>query len=754
MRQHYRRISRLFIFPAVIIITLLSQTQPVHAQTFESVGPWGGFTYGLVKDNAGNIYTGCTNFSGFFKSTDAGLSWKEINTGIGRNSSFAMAAIGDTIYGASTTRGVLRTVDGGNSWTVVSSGITPQSSGSIFVYDLYADAGGNLYAGTSGKGIFYLPSGASEWQDIGDSVLAAKTIYSVTKDSSGRLYAGANNDGIYVSTDNGAIWTRSITGITAVSTNPSPRDLVSRGDTVWTGLAPNGVWKTIDGGANWTADTLNTLGRRTVNGLYIDDAGTLFACVGTSTTYPEGGVFYKISGDSVWTPLNLGLEKKTTYSALNIAPSTYLISGNTFGLARTTDLASLTVSNTGLGGLKVNSVHLAPDSSLLAGLDAGLGIYRSTDAAANWTLDTAGVGLRTVYGFANTSGATGSTVYAAMGSVGVYRSTDNGALWTAANTGISARTVYAVLASADTVIIGCASSSTLPTLYRSTDGGTSWTAAILNDGFTPGSVWSLAKDTSGAIYAGMTSSSSIARGLLKSTDGGLSWTSSNDAMAVLDNAIYALAHNPVGNKFYCAPNVSSMYTSTNGGATFLPDSSGLNGYTVNAMLVPVNADAAAQGTVLAGTLGYGGLFKQSLSDSVWQPAGLQGYSIAISAEKGADLFVSTTSNGIYKVSAQFLSAPVITGAAGKVPAAFSLAQNYPNPFNPSTTIRYELALASDVKLKVFDILGREVATLVSAKQAAGNYAAQFNASRLSSGVYFYQLKAGGLIAIRKMMLVK
>ncbi|MBC8041864.1 MAG: T9SS type A sorting domain-containing protein [Rhizobacter sp.] len=88
------------------------------------------------------------------------------------------------------------------------------------------------------------------------------------------------------------------------------------------------------------------------------------------------------------------------------------------------------------------------------------------------------------------------------------------------------------------------------------------------------------------------------------------------------------------------------------------------------------------------------------------------------------------------------------------PQSFALGQNYPNPFNPSTTIKYQLASAGTVSLKVFDVLGREVETLVQAKQPAGTYEAAFNAAKLSSGIYFYQLRAGSFNETKKMMLVK
>ncbi|MBK8981053.1 MAG: T9SS type A sorting domain-containing protein [Ignavibacteria bacterium] len=90
----------------------------------------------------------------------------------------------------------------------------------------------------------------------------------------------------------------------------------------------------------------------------------------------------------------------------------------------------------------------------------------------------------------------------------------------------------------------------------------------------------------------------------------------------------------------------------------------------------------------------------------------------------------------------------------ETPAGFTLYQNYPNPFNPSTIINYELRITNDVKLKVYDILGNEVLTLVNEKQAAGSYEAEFDGSGLASGIYFYRLETGEFIQTKRMALVK
>lgn len=90
-----------------------------------------------------------------------------------------------------------------------------------------------------------------------------------------------------------------------------------------------------------------------------------------------------------------------------------------------------------------------------------------------------------------------------------------------------------------------------------------------------------------------------------------------------------------------------------------------------------------------------------------------------------------------------------TGVVG-----FTLEQNYPNPFNPSTTIRYSLPSAGEIKLTVFDVFGSEVETLVNQRQPAGNYSIDFDASHFSSGIYFYKLSAGNLSQTKKLILIK
>jgi hypothetical protein len=99
---------------------------------------------------------------------------------------------------------------------------------------------------------------------------------------------------------------------------------------------------------------------------------------------------------------------------------------------------------------------------------------------------------------------------------------------------------------------------------------------------------------------------------------------------------------------------------------------------------------------------------------------------------------------------------VVTGVGDSpgMPLQFQLHQNYPNPFNPATSLRFDLPTAGHVKLVVFDVLGREVATLLNEMVPAGSHDMTFNASGLSSGVYFYRLQAGDFVETKTLLLLK
>jgi hypothetical protein len=116
-----------------------------------------------------------------------------------------------------------------------------------------------------------------------------------------------------------------------------------------------------------------------------------------------------------------------------------------------------------------------------------------------------------------------------------------------------------------------------------------------------------------------------------------------------------------------------------------------------------------------------------------------------------NLFLGTGLNGLWYRS---ISGLTEVKKETETPTIFSLSQNYPNPFNPTTKIKYTVPEMCLVRLKVYDILGKEIVTLVNEEKPTGSYEVEFNGSHLASGVYFYHIQAGSFSNTRKFILMK
>ncbi|HKI45755.1 MAG TPA: T9SS type A sorting domain-containing protein [Balneolales bacterium] len=169
-------------------------------------------------------------------------------------------------------------------------------------------------------------------------------------------------------------------------------------------------------------------------------------------------------------------------------------------------------------------------------------------------------------------------------------------------------------------------------------------------------------------------------------------------------------------------------------------------WTLSALLVVLTAVPVAFGQSVMGFLANGGATttdgQMTMFASVGQTA------------------TGESTDGTYTLMGGFWSGNISVATAVQpqtptgLPTTFELDQNYPNPFNPTTTIRYSLPKAVNVRLDIYNILGQHVSTLVDGQQKAGYYQIHFLTDGLSSGVYLYRLQAGSHVIVRKMLFMK
>jgi len=150
----------------------------------------------------------------------------------------------------------------------------------------------------------------------------------------------------------------------------------------------------------------------------------------------------------------------------------------------------------------------------------------------------------------------------------------------------------------------------------------------------------------------------------------------------------------------------------------------------------------------------GGLYRSTSNGEQWSrihEAGIPSRLKGIVVSSGGTLFVGTRGYGAFRSVQSVLT---VGAEHNGIPRYIDLRQNYPNPFNPSTTIRFSIPWSAEVSLKIFNLLGEEVATLVSGLKDAGTHTVQWDATGHPSGVYFYRLRAGEFIETKKLILMR
>ena len=377
---------------------------------------------------------------------------------------------------------------------------------------------------------------------------------------------------------------------------------------------------------------------------------------------------------------------------------------------------------------KVTSIAIDSSSMIFAGTSNG-GIYRSDDNSNLWTQINSGLkntGIRAI--IINSSGI----IFAASFGGGIFISTDHGDSWNSSNAGLTNPFIYSLAVSPNGYIFA----GTGQGCYRSTNIGSSW--APVNSGFPSSSIMSLAINSDGHLFA-----TTLGSGLYRSTNNGDQWVLKDSGITNPD--IKSVAVNASGIVF--AGTFNGVFRSTNNGDSWQRKDSGVTSLSaVYAITFNSNND------VYIGKFG-GGVYCSANNGEFWtqKNSGLPDLNVnTVMADRNGFIYTGTNGSGVFK------SINTITNISqsGLPVKKIEELQNYPNPFNPVTFIHYSVSESDYVDLKVFDVSGKLVSSLIDKKQERGSYDIEFAGGDLPGGVYFYRLVTGDYIQSKKMILLK
>lgn len=385
-------------------------------------------------------------------------------------------------------------------------------------------------------------------------------------------------------------------------------------------------------------------------------------------------------------------------------------------------LAQWVQVNTGLGNRTIGAL-LSSDDTLYAGSEAG--VYRSTNFGNNWSLISSGLPSFTEFLCIVRSG---SSLVAGGNHFGVWRSSDLGVSWTRILNGVdSSDYVHALTTDGSTVY---ASIGFPASVGISTDNGATWTKST--NGLSTSATFTGVARLGSTLFA-----MHEILGPYFSTDNGGSWT-------LLAGVIFAQDKNALmeSGGSLCAATNTGIFRSTNAGATWthVLTSDIITGFsTSGATLYAVGRSQ----------------YKSTDSGQSWillDNSGLPGSVPGTLQIAGGFAFVNMGGVGIYRRETSQLTG--VSTLSDPRPSQVDLEQNYPNPFNPSTTIAFTIPQTSFTTLRVYDILGREVATLVNEVRPGGRHTERFDATGLASGTYVYRLTTSSHAMARKLLLMR
>ncbi len=639
------------------------------------------------------------------------------------------------------------------------------------------------------------------WENVSDDVFIARTIIDAPD---GNLYASIwdfpQDEGLYRSTDNGNSWETPLVTVPsgdnifsiAVSTLTTP-------NTIFAGTR-NGPLRSTDNGVNWAPATNGIPGNSWVRDIDVDSAGVVVA----ATT---NGVFFSIDNGDLWqettgiaqgdtivklifdyplstekaggsTRLLGGSDDGNIYEAIRDVVNNEYLLFTLLAIIPGSEFTGTAITYLLVQNLKMHGVSTFPEGSF------GGGFYLSSDNGASWNQNNSGLPSNpkssALSAKVDKQGDSQADVHFYIGffenvngGARIYKITYNVSSqqdWTAQSSGTTNDLHGVSFTDANTgTVVG-----SFGTILRTTDGGTNWTPQssgttwdLLDVSFTDASTgtavgfsgtilgttnggtnWTLQSSGTmnnlfGVSFTDANTGTAVGQfgTILHTTDGGINWTSQSGTAENLRGVSFTDA-----NTGTAVGTFGTILRTSDGGTNWTPQSSGTSISLTGISFTDANTGTVVGlgGTILSTTDGGASWTSQS-SGTTNQLDGVSFTDANTGTAVGLLGTILRTSGGTTWVQ---------ENGTSQIPNDFALKQNYPNPFNPSTNIEYSIPSESFVELKVYDLLGNEVATLVDEQQQAGVYRADFTADNLPSGMYFARITANEFTQVVKMILLK
>ncbi len=660
----------------------------------------------MLNDTLGWI---CGMNQTLLKTTDGGINWQQVFPGL--NQHYWSLEFLTEQYGFIVCEGgkVLKTIDGGNNWTVIQAG----DARALYTVDII-DSLHIVAAGEFGMEIQY---------DGG------KNVYS----SDGGETWAMNPD---IPTGDDANWI----------------EFMDR-DTGYSVSVYEGLWKTTNRGVSWfNPNTSNSGGDWQIE--LLED--------GTGYYGGEGlNIYKRTNGLDNWSKIFFNLNWSDVFFIDEMKG--YLISSDVgVGLYKTED-----------GGISYQKVENAPGGFDLLFLDSLTGFiggtHKTTDGGETWYATNGGSGTK-VFFINNTTG------WAVGGNV-IYKTTDVGENW------FTQLTLPADNFTSIYFVDSLSGWATSRYVWQTTDGGVNWIERTDIPAFFSGDVYFPNSDTGWvAAY------SIINPSLYKTTNGGLDWAPIPEVVGarkfhffpdpvhwIINGFGLRYITNDYGSTWIDIINeVPSGITSFQAPTNFLGYAAGSGGIILrydDTSYIPVELVSFTGKTenniiildwITASELNnYGFEIQRLIANSQWKKIGFVNGNGTTTETNYYNFVDMEPVNGeiSYRLKQQdydgsFSYSNIVKVYFNTVPLTYQLFQNYPNPFNSSTIITYQIPGDEFVTLKVFDVLGSEVAVLIEGNKKAGYYSIPLNANDLGSGIYFYTMVTENYVSTKKMLLLK